>query len=235
MVQKKDKPLCGAKTRNGGLCKSVAGKGTDHLGSGRCKLHGGASNGAPKGNQNAKKHGIYARFFATERLDAAAEMLGGIDAELTIARLQLENLLEQMQADQFELKKLEVKTIALESQEDHEKKIKSERANDAERCGEYYDPDDDDFGLEQESQPVEVKRTREKPDWRTEFIRLTSLIAKLEKQRISIIKDKVIIAKVEKSDVTNELDGKTDEELDRELLAIATGQTSGNISEDEAY
>lgn len=34
---------CGAKTRNGGKCKMAAGAGTDHLGIGRCKLHGGAS------------------------------------------------------------------------------------------------------------------------------------------------------------------------------------------------
>lgn len=34
---------CGAKTRSGGQCKHSAGSGTDHLGVGRCKLHGGAS------------------------------------------------------------------------------------------------------------------------------------------------------------------------------------------------
>jgi hypothetical protein len=32
---------CGAKTRSGGKCKKQKGWGTDHLGSGRCKLHGG--------------------------------------------------------------------------------------------------------------------------------------------------------------------------------------------------
>lgn len=34
---------CGAKTRSGGACKQRAGAGTDHLGSGRCKFHGGKS------------------------------------------------------------------------------------------------------------------------------------------------------------------------------------------------
>lgn len=57
--------ICGAKTRSGGKCKKQAGWGTDHLGSGRCRLHGGASTGAktPEGKQkvaqNAIKHGAY--------------------------------------------------------------------------------------------------------------------------------------------------------------------------------
>ena len=36
-----------------GFCLQVAGWGTDHLYNGRCKLHGGKSTGAPKGNKNA--------------------------------------------------------------------------------------------------------------------------------------------------------------------------------------
>lgn len=39
--------VCGAKTRNGGHCQLTAGWGTQHPGNGRCKLHGGASPGAP--------------------------------------------------------------------------------------------------------------------------------------------------------------------------------------------
>lgn len=34
---------CGAKTSSGGSCQQQAGWGTDHIGVGRCKLHGGAS------------------------------------------------------------------------------------------------------------------------------------------------------------------------------------------------
>jgi len=44
---------CGAKTRNGAPCKSGA------MRNGRCRMHGGMSPGAPKGNQNAYKHGHY--------------------------------------------------------------------------------------------------------------------------------------------------------------------------------
>lgn len=52
---------CNAKTRDGGYCALVAGYGTDHKGEGRCKYHGGAGSGAPKGNQNAQKHGLYSQ------------------------------------------------------------------------------------------------------------------------------------------------------------------------------
>lgn len=34
---------CGATTRAGGTCKKQAGWGTDHLGEGKCRLHGGAT------------------------------------------------------------------------------------------------------------------------------------------------------------------------------------------------
>ena len=35
------KPKCGAKTKSGGTCQNVAGYKTDHVGEGRCYLHGG--------------------------------------------------------------------------------------------------------------------------------------------------------------------------------------------------
>ena len=50
-------PRCGARTRSGKPCRSpaVAGKRC-------CRMHGGASgSGAPRGNKNAFKHGIYTR------------------------------------------------------------------------------------------------------------------------------------------------------------------------------
>jgi len=51
----KASPRCGAKTRSATECKSPA------MLNGRCRMHGGASTGAPKGNQNALKHGLYGR------------------------------------------------------------------------------------------------------------------------------------------------------------------------------
>jgi len=54
---------CGAKTRKGGTCKSpvVGGKK-------RCRMHGGApGSGAPQGNKNAVKHGLYTREAIAQR------------------------------------------------------------------------------------------------------------------------------------------------------------------------
>jgi hypothetical protein len=39
---------CGAKTRSDGKCKKQKGWGTDHLGTGRCKLHGGNTESGEK-------------------------------------------------------------------------------------------------------------------------------------------------------------------------------------------
>lgn len=65
-----DKRRCGAKTRSGGLCQSWGSA------NGRCRMHG-AKAGAPKGNRNALKHGLYTagaiskrRMFRQLRADA---------------------------------------------------------------------------------------------------------------------------------------------------------------------
>lgn len=48
---------CGARTRAGTACRSPAVTGKR-----RCRMHGGAAgSGAPKGNRNALKHGLYAQ------------------------------------------------------------------------------------------------------------------------------------------------------------------------------
>lgn len=50
-------PRCGAKTRKGTPCRAPAVKGKS-----RCRMHGGAAgSGAPIGNRNALKHGLYTR------------------------------------------------------------------------------------------------------------------------------------------------------------------------------
>ena len=50
-------PRCGAKTRAGTPCQAPAVNGKR-----RCRMHGGAAgSGAPAGNQNALKHGMYSR------------------------------------------------------------------------------------------------------------------------------------------------------------------------------
>src|SRR5258708_3655985 len=46
-------PRCHAQTRKGSPCQSPA------MSNGRCRMHGGMSPGALKGNRNAFKHGRY--------------------------------------------------------------------------------------------------------------------------------------------------------------------------------
>ena len=56
-------PRCGAKTRSNGACRSPAVHGRK-----RCRMHGGAQgSGAPRANQNARKHGRFTRGAIAER------------------------------------------------------------------------------------------------------------------------------------------------------------------------
>ncbi|MBR1151946.1 HGGxSTG domain-containing protein [Bradyrhizobium sp. JYMT SZCCT0428] len=56
-------PRCGAKIRSGGSCRSPAVRGKR-----RCRMHGGApESGAPMGNQNARKHGLFTKAATAER------------------------------------------------------------------------------------------------------------------------------------------------------------------------
>lgn len=56
-----DTSKCGARTRAGMPCEALA------MPNGRCRLHGGMSPGAPKGNRNAWKHGRFAAETIAER------------------------------------------------------------------------------------------------------------------------------------------------------------------------
>jgi hypothetical protein len=56
-------PRCGAKIRCGGPCRSPAVHGKK-----RCRMHGGApGSGAQKGNQNARRHGLFTGDAIAER------------------------------------------------------------------------------------------------------------------------------------------------------------------------
>jgi uncharacterized protein YjcR len=68
---------CGAKTRTGDACRSPAVRGKK-----RCRMHGSAQgSGAPRANQNARKHGLFTRDAIAERrqiqalLDEARKLL----------------------------------------------------------------------------------------------------------------------------------------------------------------
>ena len=59
---------CGAKTRCGGACRAPAVHGKT-----RCRMHGGAKgSGAPRANQNARKHGMFTRDAIEERREIRA-------------------------------------------------------------------------------------------------------------------------------------------------------------------
>lgn len=54
-----------------GYCRSWPGRGTDHVGEGRCKNHGGLNSGengqgAPAGNANAATHGAFKTHFRSD-------------------------------------------------------------------------------------------------------------------------------------------------------------------------
>ena len=75
-------PRCGAKARHGQPCRAPAVRHKS-----RCRMHGGAQgSGAPKGNQNAVKHGTYGRAARQRRVEIcqllgqAEEVLAGFSS-----------------------------------------------------------------------------------------------------------------------------------------------------------
>lgn len=88
--------LCGAKTRSGEPCQKHA-----LTGSHRCKLHGGGSAKSNKGNQNARKHGIYSDTLTGDEQRMWDEIgVGTLDDDIKIAKLQLRRaLLAQAKAE----------------------------------------------------------------------------------------------------------------------------------------
>jgi hypothetical protein len=56
-------PRCGAKIRSGRSCRSPAVRGKR-----RCRMHGGTpGSGAPRGNRNARRHGLFTSDAIAER------------------------------------------------------------------------------------------------------------------------------------------------------------------------
>lgn len=84
--------LCGAKTRSGEPCKRHPVPGST-----RCKLHGGKSPGAAKGNRYAARPGsLYSRYLSDEEQGIAASIeLGNVDEELRLTRIRLMRALQR--------------------------------------------------------------------------------------------------------------------------------------------
>lgn len=66
---------CEAKTRSGGKCKRPAGWGTDHVGAGRCKLHGGATPNGKKAAQREQATEAVAFYGLAREIDPHAALL----------------------------------------------------------------------------------------------------------------------------------------------------------------
>ena len=81
---------CGAARSTGGYCKQspVPGQtgGLPH----RCKHHGGASTGAPEGNDNAFKHGVYSALIKPGEEELFEGMKAGdLEHDIKITKLRL--------------------------------------------------------------------------------------------------------------------------------------------------
>lgn len=89
MNSKNNPTQCGARTRAGTPCPTPA------MPNGRCRMHGGKSTGAPPGNDNAVKHGIYrSTLTEDERADYDSLQLGDVDHELRLVRVRLARALK---------------------------------------------------------------------------------------------------------------------------------------------
>lgn len=86
--------VCAAKTRGGGTCGQRSGWGTDHVGEGRCKLHGGKSSGPPiKTGRYSLKHRASLNEKAERFLNDPSP--GDLTGELALLRAMLQDYLER--------------------------------------------------------------------------------------------------------------------------------------------
>lgn len=76
---------CAARNRRGAPCAQRA------MPNGKCYYHGGASTGAPKGNQNALKHGIYVSALLDHEVEEylGAQEVKSLTQDLAMARIRL--------------------------------------------------------------------------------------------------------------------------------------------------
>lgn len=102
LSEKMGYPVCGARTRELKPCPNKAGKGTDHLGEGKCKFHGGSAS-----NITAKnfKHGLYSKIktqhpMLRQKMEELSSDTDVFDLRSEILRLRA---IMELMADQEEL------------------------------------------------------------------------------------------------------------------------------------
>ncbi len=93
VARKRTMLACGANARHkGSPCTLAAGHGTNHVGYGRCKFHGGSSTGpkTPEGKANVGRsriHGLYAKVLSPQEQEIFDSLNSG---ERKVADLELE-------------------------------------------------------------------------------------------------------------------------------------------------
>jgi uncharacterized protein YjcR len=126
-MDKEKNKLCGAKKKNGELCKN-----NRTFANGRCKFHGGASTGA-KGNKNAVKHGMFEKImfssFSPEELElidsSSKDTLEEIQYELAIITVREKRMLDRyakIKDDEFTVTTIEDLHTQNGNRQTHEKK-----------------------------------------------------------------------------------------------------------------
>lgn len=171
-------PLCGAKTRNGGLCMKHALQDKT-----RCRLHGGASEfgGAPANNKNSVKPGsLYSRYLSEDEQAIAEKLqLGSIDEELRLTRIRLMRALaiEQEVDSNDPDSELHIESKSVEPQF-IEGKVGTETNEQGEEV------------------PINiVKRHYKRRDYPALIDRLTARIANLETQRATLAQNQLDLEK----------------------------------------
>lgn len=100
-----EKNICGATAKSTGEpCQLPAGFGTDHVGTGRCKYHGGANTGAPKKNKNAVKTGEYETLWydtldddEKKKLEEmTTEVLDQLDHEIKLTNIRIGRMMKRI-------------------------------------------------------------------------------------------------------------------------------------------
>jgi len=167
-----EKTICNAKTRNGKPCKKPVVPGKS-----RCRLHGGENSGPPAMNQNALKHGLYARcpLNDEERKLLPKIPVGSIEDELRILRLQLRRVL-MIERDYLEARLTDQDTMAGFELSEVELKQGAALCPQAAEAG------------EQPAVPMaEIKKVHKRPDFDARVRSLVRLIADLERIRIQVL------------------------------------------------
>lgn len=144
---------CGAKTRSGSSCHNRA------MTNGRCRMHGGTATITHKGNQNARKHGIYSKYLTEDEKSVWEDMeLGRVDDEIRLTRVRL------------------MRALARETEYGNTLELDSEKVEPVEVNGEQVG------GMEK------VTRTSKVRDYANLVDRLTARIESLERTRSELLK-----------------------------------------------